>query len=504
MNREDAGRAVRKKRHITEPSEVLDSPRAGGTIIRGSVLRVGSYAVGVGLSVLAAALMIRHLGPADWGGYVTVASLMTLVAGLSEFGLGNIGVREYSTLGREARMHLIRNLMGLRLALTVLGLLVALTFGLLAGYSTTLLIGTALWGVGLMILFIQQAVGVPLVSRLQLGWVGAFDVLRQTATVVLVVALVALGAGLLPFLAAPIPVGIFMLALTIPLARGMVPLIPGFDRGEWSRLLRMTVAYSVATAVSSIYVSLTVVVMSVLSTSQETGYYGASFRIFLVLGYVPILLASSAFPVLSRAAQRDRSRLRYAVQRMLDVGLILGVLFGLVTGFAADFLIDVVAGPKFKPSIPVLEIHAVALVGTFIAATLAFILLSERRHNAVLVANVLALLLGGALAVGLVPGLGAKGAAWATVGGESALAAVYAIALFAWRSELQISLRVVPKVATAAGLAGTLAFVPELNGAILAAAAAVIYLGVLALLRGIPSELWKAFAFRSALPPNGG
>ena len=65
------------------------------------------------------------------------------------------------------------------------------------------------------------------------------------------------------------------------------------------------------------------------------------------------------------------------------------------------------------------------------------------------------------------------------------------------RSDLQISLRVVPKVATAAGLAGTLAFVPELNGAILAAAAAVIYLGVLALLRGIPSELWKVFAFRS-------
>ena len=57
---------------------------------------------------------------------MTVASLMTLVAGLSEFGLGNIGVREYSTLGREARMDLIRNLMGLRLALTVLGLLVAL------------------------------------------------------------------------------------------------------------------------------------------------------------------------------------------------------------------------------------------------------------------------------------------------------------------------------------------------------------------------------------------
>ena len=199
--------------------------------------------------------------------------------------------------------------------------------------------------------------------------------------------------------------------------------------------LRMTVAYSVATAVSSIYVSLTVVVMSVLSTSQETGYYGASFRIFSVLGYVPILLASSAFPVLSRAAQRDQSRLRYAVQRMLDVGLILGVLFALVTGFAADFLIDVVAGPKFKPSIPVLEIHAVALVGTFVAATLAFILLSERRHNAVLVANVLALLLGGTHSPSGSCLASGRREPPGPLGGESALAAAYAIALFAWRSD---------------------------------------------------------------------
>ena len=62
MNREDAGRAVEEEAY----HEALRSPRlpAGrGTIIRGSVLRVGSYAVGVGLSVLAAALMIRHLGP---------------------------------------------------------------------------------------------------------------------------------------------------------------------------------------------------------------------------------------------------------------------------------------------------------------------------------------------------------------------------------------------------------------------------------------------------------
>jgi O-antigen/teichoic acid export membrane protein len=494
VSRRDPPSPAKGKRSVTEPAEILDSPRAGTSIIRGSVLRVVSYVAGVGLSVVATALMIRHLGPVDWGGYVTVSSLMTLVAGLSEFGLGNIGVREYSTLGREERMRLIKNVMGLRLALAALGLTAAAVFAIAAGYRPVLLVGIVLWGVGLMILFVQQAVGVPLLARLQLGWVSVLELLRQAATVAAVVALVALGAGLLPFLAVPIPVGVLMLALTIPLARRMVPLVPGFDRSEWARILRMTVAYSVATAVSSIYVAITVVVMSVVGTSQDTGYYGASYRIFAVLGYVPILLVSSAFPVLSRAALDDRARLRYALQRLLETSLILGVWFALATALGASFLIEVVAGAEFGPAVPMLQIQSVALIGTFLAGTLAYVLLSERRHNGVLVSNAVALLVGVAVALALVPEMGGKGAAVATVAGEFSLSVAYAVALFRGTPDLRISLKVVPKVALAASLALTVIFVPGLGSLALAAVASVIFVVVLLVLRAVPPELWHALS----------
>ena len=170
-----ASRAAR----LTDPAEVLDSPQAGGAVIRGSALRLVGYAGGVGLSVVSAALMIRHLGPAGWGGYVTVSSLMTLVAGLSEFGLGNIGVREYATRPHDERIRLIKNLLGLRLALAAAGVLAALAFGVVAGYRSTLLAGIVLWGIALMITFVQQAVGVPLVTRLQLGWVTVLELFAR-------------------------------------------------------------------------------------------------------------------------------------------------------------------------------------------------------------------------------------------------------------------------------------------------------------------------------------
>jgi O-antigen/teichoic acid export membrane protein len=489
----------------TDPVEVLDSPEAGTTVIRGNVLRLVGYAAGVGLSVVSASLMIRHLGPTDWGGYVTVASLIALVAGLSEFGLSNIGVREYATLGHDERIRLIKNLMGLRLALATLGLSAAIVFALAAGYRPVLIAGIALWGAGLMLTFVQQAVGVPLLTRLQLGWVSTLELLRQGTMLVAVLALVVLGSGLLGFLAAPIPVGILLLALTIPLARGMVPFVPGFDRAEWSRILRMTIAYSIAATVGTIYVAVTVLVMSIVGTSADTGYYGASYRIFTVLGFVPILLVGSAFPILSRAARDDRARLGYALQRLLDVSLILGVWLALCTALGAGFLIHLVAGPSFEPAVAVLEIQAFALIGTFLAATLSFALLSERLHTGVLVANAIALVAATAAALALVPFIGAKGAAVATVAGESILALAYAVALFRGGRDLQISPRVVPKVVVAAALAALLVFVPGLSGLALAVAAGAVYIVVLSLLGGVPPELWKAlFALRPTSYPPGG
>ena len=121
------------ERSATNPSpvpqgdvaDVLDTTAAGGIVIRGGVVRTLGYASGVGLGVVSAALMVRHLGVVDWGRYVTVTSLIAIVAGLSEAGMTAIGVREFSTRARAERETLMRNLLGLRLAITFLGLAVA-------------------------------------------------------------------------------------------------------------------------------------------------------------------------------------------------------------------------------------------------------------------------------------------------------------------------------------------------------------------------------------------
>src|SRR4051812_12524386 len=106
----------------TEPeADVLATPAAGPAALRGSVLRTGTYMFGIALSLASAPLLVRHLGIAEFGRYITVASLMNLVAGVTEGGVNAIALREYATLGAERRAATMRNLLGVRLALSTGG-----------------------------------------------------------------------------------------------------------------------------------------------------------------------------------------------------------------------------------------------------------------------------------------------------------------------------------------------------------------------------------------------
>ena len=77
--------------------------------------------------------MIRHLGVVEYGYYVAVSAIVFIIGGFTEAGLTNLGIREYSRLRPEEREPFLRDLVGLRLVLTTVGVLVAIAATAAAG-----------------------------------------------------------------------------------------------------------------------------------------------------------------------------------------------------------------------------------------------------------------------------------------------------------------------------------------------------------------------------------
>lgn len=475
-----------------ESGDVLDTSAAGPAAIRGGALRAGGYALGILLSAASAPFVVRHLGTVDFGSYTVVLSIIALVAGITEGGVAAVGLREYSTRAGSERAQLMRNLLGVRIVLTVVGVLGGVLFTLVAGYDRVLVLGTALAGAGLLIQSVQNLVSIPLSGQLRYGWSTSIDLARQIVVVAATLTLVIVGAELLSFIAVAILGATVALVLTVTLVRGEMPFRPAFDRAEWWLLIRDTLPYAAAIALNVAYFRLAIIILSLASTKDETGVFSVSFRILEVMLPLPALVVGAVFPIVARAARDDPDRLEYATRRILETAAILGAWLVLCVELSAPFLVEVLAGDGSEASVPVLRLQGLALFATFIAVGCGFPLLSLHRHKDLLVANAAALVFSVALTLALVGPYGAKGGAIATSTAELVLAAVTAGLLARARPELRPPLAAFAIALGAALLAGAIHFVGGLHEVVRVAIASVVYFGVLALLGRIPRELLDA------------
>ncbi|MGH3993338.1 MAG: oligosaccharide flippase family protein, partial [Pseudonocardiaceae bacterium] len=380
----------------SEAPHLLDTPDAGPAAIRGGAIRVAGYGAGIVITAMSAALLFRHLEVEDGGRYVTVLALVSIVAGLTDAGLTGIGTRELVVRHPSQREPLLRNLIGMRIILGVVGLAGAVAFAAVVGYSSAMVVGTALAGLGAIVQTFQNTLAVQLMVDLRLGWVTILELVRQLVTVVGIVVLVLADATLVPFLALLIPASLVAVGMTIWLVRGEVPMRPSFDWAEWRVLIRDVLPYATVVLVSIIYFRVALIVLSLVSSTRETGYFGASFRVTEVLIAIPQLAVASAFPILVRAARDDTDRLAYGVGRMFHAMIVLGVGLALALVLGASFVIDVIAGPQFGPSAGVMRIQAVTLLVVFLVVTFNFALLSLREHATMLAIT------GGALVINAV------------------------------------------------------------------------------------------------------
>ena len=439
--------------------------------------------------VVASAVVIRHLGVVDTGRFVTVLSLVVIAGSISDLGLSAVGVREYAVRPPDEGHRLLRNLLGMRLAFAAGGVLVAIAFAALADYTDVMVAGTALAGVGMILFVSQQSLAIPFHVRLRFGAVAGLTLLGQVLVALAAIILAVAGAGLLAFFGMNIPTMAFVLVLTVLIGGREMRALPAFDLGQWRPLLRQILPYSAAVVLSVLYFRIAQVMVSLLSTGDETGYFGVSFRVLETLTTIPPLLVSTALPILARAARDDAERFAYAGRRLAETMLITGLGVALTLFLGAQFCIDVVAGPGFEPSVDVLRILACALIGTFIIAARGYALLSIDSMRAILVSNAIAFGVVAVIGVPMIGAHGAVGAAITLLAAELTLAACYEMSLTRTRPELRAPTTFVVRVVSAALLAVvpvTILGPPSLVAALLGAA---IYIALLLAFRVIPAEL---------------
>ena len=361
----------------------------------------------------------RLLSAADYGRFSYALALTTIVEMIMDSGLGPVTVRGVAR-DKGSASRFFPHVLGLKLLWVVVGLLVL--------FIVTPLLRSDPVVVRLCyVMGISSAVRSYLLTiRGLLQGLNRFDL--ETATVVAdrVLLLAAggfalwYGYGLFGLAAAFVVVRLTMLGAVLVLLRYVIgTATPSFDRRRWRELQAAALPLGVFMIALNMYTYVDTVILGLMRTDTEVGWYAASYRVYEGLTYAPSVLAAVLTPRLSYLFSHDRAAHRGLLMRVLAGSLALGVVLGGVAAWVADPLIVLLFGPQYGPAglpLKILAGGAVFVFGTWILHAGAISTNLDRR---LLLTTIVGLGANVALNVAFIPRWGISGAAWATVLAEA-------------------------------------------------------------------------------------
>jgi PST family polysaccharide transporter len=360
--------------------------------------------------------IIRYLGAEGLGLLGFTQSLVGLVAVAGELGLESIVVRDLVRRPGEAPA-ILGTAAALRLAGSGLALLLSLAAATLARpgdesvRALTLLFASVTFFQAMDVIawWFQSRASFP-------PFIAARGAAFVVASAIKVACLVAHAP--LVLLAAAIALEGWLAALGLLLAYRLRGASPG--RWRFRRdLARQLIGDSwplILNSVAIVFAMRTDQVMLTLMRGEgENGIYAAAQRLSEILYFIPVALSAAANPGLLQLYAEDRARYTRRLGRLFRLLLWTAVGFALPLSLFAGPLTRLLFGEAFRASAPVLALHLWAAPALFLGVAQSNWFIAEGRQRELMARSLVGAVVNIALNAILIPPLGARGSALATL-----------------------------------------------------------------------------------------
>src|SRR5262245_51118978 len=353
------------------------------TVAWNSGVQVGGRLVGLLASLFFNALLIRHLGIATFGQFTAASVYVGLFMILGESGLYLVSVRR-AMQEPELRGRILGTALGLRLLWTCipLGLAFAIAQCIPVQRFPTyqpvvkLVIGIVAFNeyIRLLSQFLTAVFRMHL--RMDLAVIG--EVGSRLVALAGILLVVHSGGGLVSVALAFLAANAVNLAYAWVMAQRLERFRPQLHRPVVGSLLRESVVVAGVLVLSLLRLQVGTFLLSLLRPAEDVGVYGVAIKVHEVLVTFPGLFIALLYPVLSRLASEDATKLRHTFQRTFDVMVLAGVVVALEIVLLAPHITAVLG--ETRATLP-LRILALSLPSVFVGMSFSHLLLAEGRQG---------------------------------------------------------------------------------------------------------------------------
>lgn len=262
-----------------------------------------------------------------------------------------------------------------------------------------------------------------------------------------------------------------------------------FDSSFLRSMLRALKTFVILAIGGSLFTQSETIILSLVRDETQVGFYNAAYKLITVWYIIPQSYMGVVFPILTQAYQQSLHKSQAIQEKSIKYLLAIALPLA-VGGFAAaDPIINLFYGPGFEESVVVFRVMAWHTVLAFVNNVLWRILLARDQQHLALQVQVISGVIRVGLSFLLAPWLGSLGAAWALMIGYTVYTLLHVYYIQRGGTRLPF-IHIGWRFALAAAIMGafTLTFVQQLNLFILVFLAALIYAGLVFLLRAFSQE----------------
>ena len=388
-----------------------------------SFLKSSGYAtITAGSAVLLVALTMiagRWLPASEYGKFSFAIALATIVETLMDIGLGPVTVRTVARDG-EGAGRLFRHVLGLKIAWGALGLVALLIAAPIMRHDPTVIRACYLMGVSSAIRsYVLSARG--LLQGLNRFDLEAITVIADRGLLLVLGTLVLVaGYGLLGLSIAFVVARLLMfVVVTLIVQRVTGSARPTYDRAVWTELQTAALPLGFFLITLTLYTYLDTVILGIMRTDAETGWYAASYRVYEGLMYAPSAFATVLTPRFSQMFVNDRAGLRSLFRRSLIGSALMALLIGGAGMVLARRMLLLFYGAAYEPAVPPLQVLAGGSIFVFCTWILHSAAIAMNLDRRLVGTTAIGLIANIALNILFIPRMGITGSAWATVIAEA-------------------------------------------------------------------------------------
>ncbi len=471
----------------------------------GLVRHVTKNALAIGLVQLLAQIstfvlsvfLARYLGSENYGAYTLAFSLTALVFLIADFNLNFQAVVNVAPNKKIAPQYLANTLF-LRGILGAIAL--SVTFVIVALENQPPEVSYAILIIALATAFnwLNQSFNAMYTSFERMHLTLLTSSVERMFTVTVAIILVVLGFGLDVVVMVVLTGSVLQFVLGFLVCSRLVvkpARRPKLDQAK--RQLRGAVPYAAMNVfIVSLYSVNAVLVQLIIfwtggshsAALTATGMYNVSFNMVTALIAIPNVLITSLLPVVSRMYRNSVDMTQFMQKKVMKYMFTLGLPLAVGGVILADEIVLLFYGAEYAPAVNVFRILAPAIAISFFDSGMASVLASARRVHLITVANGIGALANVILCIALIPFLAQDGAAVAFTLAYLILVSVTFYFLSTKVFSIQVVDIILRPLLAAAGMGLALLLLPEVNLLVSLAAGAIVYFGLIYLLKAISHE----------------